>query len=65
MELQKSGTEEARFIHFYVENKSRLSRHQKVQEVIDFSDKDYANWKKQQSRNYYLRDLLFNNSKGL
>ena len=31
----------------YVENKSRLSRYQRAQEIIDFSDKEYADWKKQ------------------
>ena len=36
-----------RFIHLYVENKSRYSFYQRAQEIIDFSDEDYANWKKQ------------------
>ena len=34
-----------RFINLYVENKSRLSRYQRAQEIIDFSDEDYADWK--------------------
>ena len=36
-----------RFINLYVENKSRYSFYQRAQEIIDFSDEDYADWKKQ------------------
>ena len=36
-----------RFSKWYGEDESRLSRYQRVQEIIDFSDEDYADWKKQ------------------
>ena len=35
------------FDRTYVRNKARLSRYQRAQEVIDFSDDDYAIWKNQ------------------
>ena len=35
------------FVNWYGEHESRLSRYQRAQEIIDFSDEDYADWKKQ------------------
>ena len=36
-----------RFVDWYGEDESRLSRYQRAQEIIDFSDEDYGNWKQQ------------------